>query len=503
MKKFFAVTAAIGVAAAALIGAPAAHAAGTTLTYGVVTDIKDWQASSGQFAHFAPYYQAVYSTLLKAKADGSLAPGLALTYTYDAAKTTLTLKLRQGVKFTDGEAFDAAAVVKNLLAFGKGASPNASQARSIASVTAKDASTVVIKLSAVDPSLTMYLSNTLGEMQAPNTIGTADAKSTPVGTGPYILDKSNSVSGSSYAFTANPNYWDKANRKFDNLVIKYLPTAAAAVNALKAGQVDCVALMDASTVASTKAAGYNVQKQQLNWVGLTLNDKSGKAGSPFKNVLVRQAINYGFDRDAALKIMGSGYGVVTNQVFASYNKGFVKALDDTYPYDLAKAKSLLAQAGYPNGFTLSMPQNTALPPVVFQFLKDSLAQMGITVNYTALPSSDYIAAVQANKFVAYRMGLERNPSDWTLLNFLITKDAPWNPAGFSDQISASMIDTIRRTSGDTQVKAYQALNTYITKQAWFVPLYAQDVYFAAGSKVNVNLHSGNAIPFLGDITPAN
>ena len=109
MKRILATVVALGLAAAALVGAPA-QAAGKTLNLGVISAISDWQASSGQYANLGPYYQAVYATLLVQAPDGhTLKPGLATSWTYDKTQTVLTVKLRSGLKFTNGEAFNATA----------------------------------------------------------------------------------------------------------------------------------------------------------------------------------------------------------------------------------------------------------------------------------------------------------------------------------------------------------------------------------------------------------
>jgi len=506
MKRFLSSVAAVGVALFGIVAIPNATAATTTLNMGVLTDIKDWQASSAQLSNFGPYYQAVYDTLLGANSDGSVKPALATSWSYSSGNKVLTLNLRSDVKFSNGETFDAAAAAKNLLAFSKGLSPNASTGANIVSASADggNANVLKIKLGKADPSFLAYLSQSLGFMQAPSTIGTAAAVSTPVGSGPYILDKASSVSGATYVFKANPNYWDAANRKFSELNLKVLATPAAAVNAIKAGQVDVVTILDNTSVASLKASGLAVDSQQLNWVGIVFVDKAGRMGSPLKDVRVRQAINYGIDRAAALQVMGAGYGVPTTQVFAKYNRGYVASLDNAYPFSIDKAKSLLKDAGYPNGFKLEMPLNGALNPAVGQFIKDSLEKIGIIVNYTSYASgSDFFAAVQAPKYAMFRQGLERNPNSWTLLQFLLARDSAWNPSGYGDATSDKLISRIAHASGDVQTKLFAQLNTYIVRQAWHAPLYASDNYVAyKAANVKVKLHAGNSTPFLSDISPA-
>jgi peptide/nickel transport system substrate-binding protein len=222
-------------------------------------------------------------------------------------------------------------------------------------------------------------------------------------------------------------------------------------------------------------------------------------GTPLKKLAVRQAINYGFDRAAALQIMGLGYGKAIQQVFAPYNTGWDAALDNAYPYNVEKAKQLLADAGYPNGFTLNMPTNPALGAYVYDFMKDQFAKMGITINYTATTgSADFFAQVWAAKWPLYRMALQRDPNSWSLVQFLYARDAAWNPSGFGDATTDALIAKIRVSTGKTQAALLKQLNTYTVQQAWFCPLYAPPVFFAHNNSVKVTTHAGNSMPFLSD-----
>jgi peptide/nickel transport system substrate-binding protein len=391
--------------------------------------------------------------------------------------------------------------VKSIKAFKSGLSADAAtQAAGIVSVTAKGTDTVLIKLSYADPAFTMYLGKGLGYVAS--AASDPNDKSNPIGSGPYIYDKASSVAGSSYVFKPNPTYWNKANRKFDNLVVKYMPNAAAAVNAIKAGQVDLIAIQDNTAIAGLRASGFNIAVQQLNWRGINFIDKAGRMGTPLKNLKVRQAINYAIDRKAMLDLVQLGAGDVTQQVFAKYNVGYVAALENTYTYNVDKAKSLLAEAGYPNGFSIDMPQNNALPAVAFNFLSDQLSKVGITVKWTGYAGADWAAAVLAPKFPMSHGGLERSTNDWALVRFLIARDAAWNPSGFGDATSDRLIANMQAAKTATAYKAAaQAINKYVVAQAWYAPLYTQDVYVAYSSAVKVTAHAGNAAPFLTDITP--
>ncbi len=498
MKKLLATSAAAAIVLAGIAGVPSAQAAAPkTFTYADLADIKSFEVRSSEFGNRSIYYQAVYDGLALAKPDGSLVPNLALSWKYDKSLKVLTINLRKGIKFTDGEPFNAAAVVKNLLAFQKGDSPDASNAASIKSVKAKNANTVVVTLNDVDPAFVGYLGRNMGLMQAPKTIGTEAAKTNPVGTGMYVFDKADSQIGSTYVFKANPKYWNKPMRKWDGLTVKVISDGTAAVNALKAGQVDAVNLVDKSTVPMLTAAGFKFASYYLDWAGLSLIDKGGRMGTPLKDVRVRQAINYAIDRNLQVQVQAQGYGKPTSDVFASYSKGYIPALDSFYKFDLAKAKTLMAAAGYANGFTLNMPTVSVFGTSGPQAIKDALAAINITVNYTDVPLNDFFTQILTPKYPAFYMILERNSNDWTFIKFLINRDAVWNPSGYGDATSDALLSTIQHTTGAAQVAALKKLNTYLVKQAWFAPFYVNEGKLAYnGKKLKVTVQAGNAVPYL-------
>lgn len=502
MKKSLAAAAALAVALTGFAGMSQAQAAtGPTFTYGVVQDLPTFEVRNGVLGNSQPFYQAVFDTLIIANPDGSLAPGLATSWSWDKAHRVMTLKLRQGVKFTNGEAFNAKAVVRNLLQFKKGNSVDAGTAASINAVKAKDAYTVAISLKDAQPDFEMHLTTLMGMMQAPSTLNAASAKTDPIGTGPYVFDKSASTFGSNYVFKANPTWWNKANRKFSGLTIKVLSDATAAVNALKAGQVDVMNLVDMSAIPALKAVGVTVRKVSTTWLGLTFVDKGGRMGTPLKNVKVRQAINYALDRAGMGKIMTGDDVQVTSTPWPESGKGYVPSLVKYYPYDLAKAKQLMKEAGYENGFTLSMPALFAFGATSYTVVQESLAAINIKVDYTDVSFPDFFPSLLAPKFPAYLMPLERNPNDWTFIKFLLARDATWNPSGYGDATSDDLIAKIQNSSGAAQVGYLKQLNTYIVKQAWFAPFFNGEGGIAYSSKVKIP-NKGVDLPAINFITPA-
>jgi peptide/nickel transport system substrate-binding protein len=501
IKSLVAVAVAAGLAFSTVSASQAA--APKTLTIGIVGDITSFAAAAGQFGNNNLPYQAVYDTILVDSPTGELKPNIATKWSYDKALTTLTLTLRSGIKFTDGVAVDAKAVVANLNAFKKGSAPAASYLTSMVSATAKDATTVVIKLSAADPAFVHYLSRESGLLESPKKIGAADAKTTPVGSGPYVLNKLKSKTGSVYTFNRNAAYWNKAAYPYDNLVIKVISDSTAMINALETKAVDAENIINMDAVTELMANGMKFENRFLDWTGFNFVDRAGALGSPIKDVRVRQAINYALDRKALVKAVGHGFGKVTTQVFSPNSPGYIAALNNEYPYDLAKAKALMAAAGYEKGFTISMPSlNALLGEASFTLMSDQLKAIGITVKYTEEPFSTFFSDILTPKFPAYWMQLEQSPNSWQFINFLLARTATWNPDHYGDATSDALIKKIQFSTGAAQTTALKALNTYVVKQAWFAPFYLAQGSFAHNSGVSVTNQAGNAVPYLSSFKPA-
>lgn len=500
--------AAVAVAGALIMGGsvPATQAAGKSITIGEIGDITSFTVRDSQFGNLNLFYQAVYDGLLQADSTGKVIPSVATSWKYDSSNTVLTLKIRSGLKFTDGTKLDAAAVVANLKRFSTGVSPDKSNIDSMKSAVAKGADTVVITLKDTDPAFLNYLARNAGLLESPKNFTNAAAKTSPVGSGPYTLNKAKTKFGSTYTFVKNPGYWNAKAVKFDTLVLKVIADPTAAANALKAGQIDGINIAN-NAVLPSLAANKNIKyvKHYLDWSGFSFVDRSGKLGSPIKNVKVRQAINMALDRPALLKAIGEGFGVVTQQVFPSYSAGYVKSLDSYYKYDVAGAKKLLAEAGYPNGFTISMPSITAFTgPAKPALMAAQLKAIGITVDYTDESFATFFTNLLTPKYPAYWMQLERSANDWQHLNFLISETAVWNPEHYSDAKSANLIGRIQSASPSARPALLKQLNTYIVEQAWFAPFYAAQGTFAYNSKkFSVKDQPGNAVPYLFNFTPAN
>jgi peptide/nickel transport system substrate-binding protein len=476
--------------------------ASKTLTIGVITPATTFAAADIAFANESPYGQAVYDTLLKADPDGKIGPSLATEWSYNDTKTVLTMTLRSDVKFTDGTPFNADAAAQNLKRFQAGNSPNKSYLANLADAKAVDATHLQITLKQADPAMLNYLTQNAGMQESPAAFTKSDLKTNPVGSGPYVLDPASTVIGSSYGFNKNPNYWNKADQHYDKLVIKVFNDPTSMLNALKGKQINGAKLVTNDFIDQLKGtSGINLVDWELDWSGLMIFDRAGTVNPALKDVRVRQALNYAFDKQALAKAVQKGYATPTGQVFPPRSPAYDPALDTKYNYDPAKAKQLLAAAGYPNGFTLAMATSSRVGSTVFTVMAQQLKDIGVTAQYTD-PGTNFITDLLARKYAANWFVLQQDPTDWQEIQFLIAPTATWNMFKYSDPKVNDLIAKIHDAKTDADAApALKELNAYIVDQAWFAPWYRIKSFYATDANTVVVPQVGNAYPYLWNFKP--
>jgi peptide/nickel transport system substrate-binding protein len=482
-------------------GSGAGSGSGDTLTLGVVVPATTQSAADARWANESPYMQAVYDSLVHLSPTAEPQPWLATEWSYNKDKTVLTMKLRDDVKFTDGTPFNADAAAQNVLRFRDGTSANASNLANVKDAKAVDDTTLEIDLKQADPALLTYLGQNAGLMESPKQFGAKDEQTKPVGSGPYILDTGQTVVGSKYVYTKNPDYWAPEQQYYDNLVLTVLPDSQTQVNAIKGGQVTGLNVADQSSIPQMEGAGFKAYPHELDWTGLMLMDRNGEMNPALGKVEVRQAINYAIDRDAMLKAVAQGRGTVTSQIFPTTSPGYDESLDETYPFDPDKAKQLLADAGYPNGFDLDMPLIQAGSTTVYDLVKQYLGDVGINVSYTQMSINDAINAILAPKYAASWFQLQMDPTAWQEANFQLTESATFNPFHVADPTIKDLVAKIQ-TGDESEADAATAeLNKYVVDQAWFDPWYRVQGNFVADANTDVVQQSDNAYPYLWNIKP--
>ncbi|WP_349428682.1 ABC transporter substrate-binding protein [Microbacterium sp. LWS13-1.2] len=478
-------------------GAPAR---GGALTIGQFGDVASWDPAQAHVGHQLVPYQLVYDTLILREPDGELSPMLATDWTYNDDRTVLTLELRDDVTFSDGERFDAEAVVANLEHFKAGNGRQATQLTQFESATAVDDDTVEITLAQPDPALDYYFSQAAGLMASPAAIEAGTLETDPVGTGPYVYDKANSVRDSQSFFTAKEDYWNPELQKFDQVELRILMDVSARVNAIISGQVDW-ATLDAKSADQAEDAGLElIPDYQVDWTGMTFLDRDGVINPALADERVRQAINYAVDRDTLLEQLQLGRGTATSQVFGPDSGAFVEDLEEYYTYDPEKAKELLEEAGFEDGFELKVP---VIPAFATQItaLAQQLGEVGITVTQEAVPQANYVQDVLLQKFEAFNFNLFQGEA-WVAINQLIAPSATYNPFGTTEPELEELISGVQQ-GGDGSAEAAQEVNRYVTENAWFLPLYRNDqISVFNPEKVTVVAQTQSAMPFIYNFSPA-
>ncbi|MFK4834648.1 ABC transporter substrate-binding protein [Microbacterium sp. ZW T2_14] len=509
MFRWKATAATIAIAAIALTGcAGGGGGSGTSdsgradrLTLTAIIGPTSYDIGQGaEYGNRSPFFQAVFDTLLQKNGEGEIEPWLATDWEYNEDNTVLTLTLRDDVEFTDGTPLDAEAVVGSLERFRDGTAPQA------ATLTGKefaavDATTVTITQPAPDPSLVNLLSIAPGLIQAPSTFDDPDSATEPIGSGPYVLDTAASVTGTTYVYTANPDYWNPDVVKYDNLTINVIEDPTATLNALKAGEANGAKIVNNDTIPEIEASGWTIEANELDFQGLLLFDRAGTMAPELADVNVRKAINMAFDREALLEALQAGYGTVTEQVFPTTSVGYDEALDSTYEYDPEGAKELLADAGYPDGFTLNMMSTPAFQ-TTFDLVAQQLADIGITVNFTDPGSGNFITDMLAPKYPATWMALEQNP-DWQLINFMIAPEATFNPFHSQDPQVDEYISTIQNGTQEEADQATKDLNAWIVENAWFAPFFRVQGTYAVDADTDLEFWPSNAYPSIFGFSPKN
>ncbi|HEY9308522.1 MAG TPA: ABC transporter substrate-binding protein [Microbacterium sp.] len=509
MFRWKATAATIAIAAIALTGcAGGGDDSGTSdsgradrLTLTAIIGPTSYDIGQGaEYGNRSPFFQAVFDTLLQKNGEGEIEPWLATDWEYNEDNTVLTLTLRDDVEFTDGTPLDAEAVVGSLERFRDGTAP---QAATLAGkeFAASDATTVTITQPAPDPSLVNLLSIAPGLIQAPSTFDDPDSATEPIGSGPYVLDTAASVTGTTYVYTANPDYWNPDVVKYDNLTINVIEDPTATLNALKAGEANGAKIVNNDTIPEIEASGWTIEANELDFQGLLLFDRAGTMAPELADVNVRKAINMAFDREALLEALQAGYGTVTEQVFPTTSVGYDEALDSTYEYDPDGAKDLLAEAGYPDGFTLNMMSTPAFQ-TTFDLVAQQLADIGITVNFTDPGTGNFITDMLAPKYPATWMALEQNP-DWQLINFMIAPDATFNPFHSQDPQVDEYISTIQNGTQEEADQATKDLNAWIVENAWFAPFFRVQGTYAVDANTDLEFWPSNAYPSIFGFSPKN
>jgi len=401
-------TAAVGAVLVALTGCSGNKSSSSkTLTLATLAGpVSLDPAKNTIYPPLAWYDQLSYDPLIRIDGNGKYVPGLATSWKYtNSDNTAFEVTLRAGVKFSDGEALTAQGVADSIRYAQKEGQNGPAWLSGVSSITADGDDKVEFKLSTPSDQMPFLLSQRvmLAAIISPKGLANTQLlKNATYGAGPYVLDAGQTTANNTYTFVPNKNYWDKSAIKWDKVVIKVVANSAAALQATQSGQVD--AFFGDSTTA--KAAngdsrlGVNTALTGVN--GVNYFDVQGQIAPALGNVKVRQALNYAIDRDAIAKgvfgDLSKGSATMTVKGLAGYSD----ANADAFAYDAAKAKQLLSDAGYPNGFTFDIATSAdGNDAQIAQAVIADWAKIGVTANLTTYKDDgQMVTDLLAKKFPA-------------------------------------------------------------------------------------------------------
>jgi peptide/nickel transport system substrate-binding protein len=475
-------------AAAPQTPAAAAPKSGGTLKVGLQADPTSLDPQKTNLTAAFHVTEQIYSRLVRPKPDLTVEPDLAEKWDVSADGKTYTFTLRQGVKFHSGRAVTSADVKYSLerLQDKATASPNASLLASVESIAAPADNTVVITLKQADSSFLTNLTSQATDIVNRDAVQQfGDLTQHADGSGPFKFKEY--VPNTRVVLERNPDYWETGKPYVDGIEMTIAPDDTARTAALRSGTVDFIEyapLKDIPTLkGDTSIALAGDQNTNIRYIGLNVTRK------PFSDLKVRQAVAAAIDRDAVLGPAVSGYGIPSLELFPA---GYWAATGaQSPPPDIAKAKQLLTEAGYPNGFNttiLSWSQYSFLSNAAV-VVQDQLKQIGITADMNLEENAAYLKDYLGNNFDMTVTGVSGyvDPNDIYLRNF--GTDQPSNAVRYSNpKVDDLIAQGVATTDQAKRKEIYAQLQQVLLDDVPWVNLYIAQQFEAMKSYVKGYTH---------------
>ncbi len=390
------------------ITAGTVQAAQTDITIGMQLEPPNLDPTAGAAAAIDEVvYANVFEGLTRFASDGSVKPALAESWEISDDGLTYTFTLQSGVTFHDGSTFNAEDVKFSL---DRSRAENSTNAQKqlfdgIESIEVPDLQTVVINLSAPNGALLFNLAWGDAIVMSPDTFD--KAKTEPVGTGPFKFSRW--VQGDRIELEKNPEYWG-ASAKLEKVTFKFISEPTAAFAALMAGDVDAFPVYPAPENLAQFEADPRFSVVVGSTEGETILSTNNKQ-APFDNKLVRQAVAHAINRQEIIDGAMFGYGTPIGTHFAPHHPAY-KDFTDNSSYDVDKAKELLKEAGFEDGFKTTLK----LPPPSYarrggEIIAAQLRQVGIEAEISNLEWAQWLEQVFRGKDFGLTIVSHTEPMD--------------------------------------------------------------------------------------------
>lgn len=463
----------------------------------------------------------IYETLVDRDVDGNLVPRLATEWNVKADDPTVwVFKLREGVKFHDGADFTAEDVVFSLDRARSDKSNLKQLHAAVAGVTAVDDHTVEVKMTGPSPLYPNNLTNTFimdkDWTESNNAVevqqaGSADdnySVRNTNGTGPYILVSRDPDVRS--VMKLNENHWAETKPQITEII--YLPIAdnATRVAALLSGEVDLVQdvpVQDVERLAGTD--GLKVETGPENrfiYFGYRFGDAPLKSSNitdrnPINDPKVREAMHLAIDRNAIKQVVMRGQSIPTGVAMPPFVNGWTPELN-AYPEkaDVPRAKELLAEAGYPDGFTITLdtPNNRYInDEAISQAVVGMLGQIGIKVTLASRPVTQHSPLIQNSETDFYLLGwgVPTFDSAYIFNDLIHTKTGhygAYNPSGYSNpELDAKIESLATEVDLDKRNATIAEIWATVQEDRVLLPIHNQVLAYAMKNNLSLAVHPEN------------
>ena len=409
----------------------------------------------------------VFEGLMKPTSTGDLTPAIAEDYTVSEDHMTYTFTLRDGVKFHNGDTVTAEDVVYSIsrCADTTDGTPLVEAFSIIQSVESPDERTVVITLKEPSNEFISYMTTAI----LPADYDQQDTS--PVGTGPFRFVSR--AAQDSIVLEKFQDYWGTP-AYLDKVTFKIIENADSLMMSLQSGAIDLCAHLTSTQVAQL-GDGFEVEEGTMNLVqALYLNN----AEKPFDDVRVRQALCYAVDKQQILDLAFDGYGSpIGSSMYPAFGKYFDQSLTNYYSCDVEKARELLTQAGYPDGFsmTITVPSNYKPHMDTAEVLVQQLAAIGVTAAIEPIEWESWVSDVYVGRqFQSTVVGVDASNMTARALLERFTSDYGKNFINYSDPAYDQLFTQALATYDDAaQTEIYKQMERNLTENA--ANVYIQDL----------------------------
>ncbi len=447
--------------------------------------------------------EQIMDPLIVLGSDGTFQPWLATGWSISEDGLTWTFNLREGVSFQNGEPFNAEAVKYSFdNAMSIEGSSQTTVINELTEVVVVDDYTVQTVTNRTNP---IWLSQIAHVFMMPpaytEEVGPQGFAAAPVGTGAFSFAE---MAQDDYVTVVKNDDWWGGEVKVDSITFRTIPEASSRVASLMAGETDIIEVVPFDSIAQIEAeADLNVLQRggAITYIGLdTLK------GGPTSDVRVRQAINYAVDSAAIAEFILSGQAQAVPGGLWPVAPGY----DPDLPFynDKEKAKELLAEAGYPDGFeiTLNFGQVQGMLQVkeVAEAVQSELAQVGIKVNVEELPTAEMFAGYADSAFEMYFFPWRSNPEAARHFNTLLHSQT----RGYyyaNTEMDALIDDFMTEMDPAARYEKGKVLNAFVHEEAPWIFMYVeQEAFGVNSSRINWNINKASVDMFFAvELSPAN